>query len=112
MKLHDHNEMHVVSKVISGRMEAKLYKPVDKENNIYEKTVKVYDTQGIYYIDGNRSYNLHEFTALEPTYFLDIIFPDYTYENGCNFYKEKGILEGNKVILEKVHDIDIIFEDI
>lgn len=30
MKLHDHNEMHVVSKLISGKMQAKLYKLLDK----------------------------------------------------------------------------------
>lgn len=31
------------------------------------------------FIDGNKNHNLHELKALEATFFLDIIFPDYSY---------------------------------
>jgi len=31
MKLHDHNEMHVVSKVLTGKIEAKLYKLLNQK---------------------------------------------------------------------------------
>lgn len=66
----------------------------------------------MHYVDGNKSYNLHEFIALEPTYFLDIIFPDYHAGNDCNFYQEKTVISENKVVLEKIYADDIVFEDI
>lgn len=45
---------------------------------VYEKNVKIFDHKNIFFIDRNKDYNLHEFKALESTFFLDIIFPDYS----------------------------------
>jgi hypothetical protein len=53
--------------------------------------VNIYDSNHVFLIDGNKSFNLHEFRALEPTFFLDIIFPDYDEDNNCNFYREKKV---------------------
>jgi hypothetical protein len=35
MKLHDHNEMHVISKVLSGKIEAKLYKSLNINESLF-----------------------------------------------------------------------------
>lgn len=64
---------------------------MNKKENLYEKRVNVYDSNHVFLIDGNKSFNLHEFRALEPTFFLDIIFPDYDEDNDCNFYREKKV---------------------
>jgi hypothetical protein len=58
-------------------MEAKIYTNISK--NIYSKETHVLEEKSMKFIDGivSSKDNLHEFTALEPTFFLDIIFPDY-----------------------------------
>lgn len=44
----------------------------------------------ISFIDGliNTKNNLHEFKAIKPTFFIDILFPDYDKERECIFYDE------------------------
>lgn len=41
--------------------------------------MNIYKEKDLHLIDGitSNEYNLHEFKALESSYFLDIIFPDY-----------------------------------
>jgi len=56
--------MHVISKVLSGKIEAKLYKSLNVNESLFEKCVKIYDPNNVFFIDGNKTFNLHEFKAI------------------------------------------------
>jgi len=78
MKLHSHPSMLVVSYMIRGRLEAKIYSPTITAG-VFEKETLLLSPGAVSYIDGMRTNNrnLHEFHAIEDSYFLDILFPDY-----------------------------------
>lgn len=56
MKLHDHHDMQVISYVLEGRMEAKLYTPL--EDGYYRKNVKTVEERSHSLIQDNNN-NLH-----------------------------------------------------
>jgi hypothetical protein len=93
IKLHNHPAMLVVSYVVQGRLEAKLYSPTHSPG-LYNKETSTLGGEAVSYIDGLRTNtrNLHEFRALEDTYFIDILFPDYDDKRECTFFEEQDAL--------------------
>lgn len=89
IKLHNHPAMLVVSYVIQGRLEATLYSPTGSPG-LYNKETSRLESESLSYIDGLRTNhkNLHEFRAVEDTYFIDILFPDYDDKRECTFFQE------------------------
>ena len=47
--------------------------------------------------------NIHEITALEDTAFIDIIVPDYTDDNTCNYFQV--INKDNKTFMKRTNYI-------
>jgi hypothetical protein len=90
IKLHNHPAMLVVSYVVEGQLQAKLYSPTGSPA-LYNKETSTLGRDTVSYIDGLRTNhkNLHEFLALEDTYFLDILFPDYDDKRECTFFEEE-----------------------
>jgi hypothetical protein len=90
IKLHNHPAMLVVSYVVQGCLEAKLYSPTGSPG-LYDKETSRLESESLSYIDGLRTThkNLHEFRALEDTYFIDILFPDYDDKRDCTFFEEE-----------------------
>ena len=87
VKLHDHPTMEVVNYLLKGKMQSDHFTHI--KNDVYSKRTQIFTPGSFGYIDGLKSNheNLHEFYAIEPTYFLDIIFPDYDESRECNFYE-------------------------
>ena len=56
MKLHDHHNMQVISYILEGAMEAKLYTPID--NGLYKKTIKNVQEKSFTLIQDNNN-SLH-----------------------------------------------------
>jgi hypothetical protein len=82
--------MLVVSYVVQGRLEVNLYSPAGSPG-LYNKETSRLESESLSYIDGLRTNhkNLHEFHALEDTYFIDILFPDYDDKRECTFFEEE-----------------------
>lgn len=64
MKLHDHPRMQVISYVLRGKMEARIYSPLP--DRTYDKETAVLEEKSVRFIDGCRTTrdNLHEFVAI------------------------------------------------
>ncbi len=79
--------MLVVSYVVQGHLEVKLYSPTGSPG-LYNKETSRLESESLSYVDGLRTShkNLHEFHALEDTYFIDILFPDYDDKRECTFF--------------------------
>lgn len=105
--------MEVVNYLLQGKMQAKLYTHLEKD--IYLKKVVTLTKGSCSFIDGQRGKieNLHEFYAIEPTFFLDIIFPDYDYTTRpCIFFEEEEILDEERVRLKEVFDEEVNFSSL
>ena len=100
MKIHDHPKMEVLNYIIKGKLKADLFTPIKKDK--YLKSTKIMTPGEFGYIDGLKSddQNLHEFHAIEPTYFIDIIFPDYDENRECSFYQEVEKVNDETVLLK------------
>lgn len=70
--------MLVASFIFKGKLEAKIYSPTENLLIFNKETVIIKEGE-MSFIDGLRTNdnNLHELKAIENTYFLDILFPDY-----------------------------------
>lgn len=88
MKLHDHPQMEIISYLLQGQMKVNLYTHLS--DCIYRRERKTLQKGDYSLIDGCRDShnNLHEFVAVEPSYFIDIIFPDYDVGRPCRFFEE------------------------
>lgn len=86
MKLHDHPQMEIISYLLQGKMRASLYTHL--VDSTYGKKSVTLEKGEYSLIDGCRDndWNLHEFVALQPSYFIDIIFPDYEEARPCRFF--------------------------
>ncbi|KAL7137142.1 hypothetical protein ABFS83_10G073000 [Erythranthe nasuta] len=104
--LHNHPEMTVFSKLLLGTMHIKSYDWVDPLNSDFLispsksrlaklKANRIFtapcDTSVLYPTSGG---NIHEFTAITPCAFLDVIGPPYSKDDGrdCSYYKETPCL--------------------
>lgn len=102
--LHNHPEMTVFNKLLLGTMAIKAYDWVDTFNGRYtaSSTSKMRrlaklkanttftapcDTSVLYPTSGG---NIHEFRAITPCVFLDVIGPPYSHDDGrdCSYYKD------------------------
>lgn len=102
--LHNHPEMTVFNKLLLGTMAIKAYDWVDPFNGCYtaSSTSKMRrlaklkanttftapcDTSVLYPTSGG---NIHEFRAITPCVFLDVIGPPYSHDDGrdCSYYKD------------------------
>jgi hypothetical protein len=107
--LHDHPGMHVITKVLRGKIKVNCY---SKETfNNQEKQVKF---KGSHYLDSSSKCfvtfpienNLHSITSLEgDAVFLDIFAPSYDEERPCTYYLEpEEALNVNDLINIKVRE--------
>lgn len=85
--------MLVICYLIKGKLQAKIYSPTASPG-LYNKETLTIEGGGMSYVDGLRTNarNLHEFTALEDTYFVDILFPDYDEKRECVFFEEEEVV--------------------
>lgn len=104
--------MLVVSFVVRGRMEAKLYSPTGSPA-LYNKETSTLEADALSFIDGLRTNhkNLHEFRAIEDTFFIDILFPDYDDRRECTFFEEEETV-GQLIKLKAVDPGDLLFFEI
>ncbi|KAL6560148.1 hypothetical protein OROHE_006386 [Orobanche hederae] len=116
--LHNHPEMTVCSKLLSGTMHIKAYDWVDsskpdkylmppsKLRLAKLKADKTFtapcDTSVLYPTSGG---NIHEFTAITPCAVLDVIGPPYSKDDGrdCSYYKETKEIPCNNLLDEDVN---------
>ena len=109
MKLHDHPTMKVITYILEGSMEARIFnkEKTDNGETVFRKTVKYFERNQIALIEGEKD-NFHEFVGGDDSCkFLDIIFPDYddvhrklTYYN----YEKVGEVEDGKELYELIED--------
>lgn len=85
--------MLVISYLIKGTLQAKIYSP-SADPGLFNKETLTIEGGSVSYIDGLRtnSRNLHEFNALEDTFFVDILFPDYDEKRECIFFEEEEVM--------------------
>lgn len=89
MPIHDHPKMFVLGYVLLGEMQAEMYTKLAKET--YRKETKILKKDDFMLIEGEKD-NLHQFTGLSNTVFLDILFPDYDHTNRvCTHYREVSV---------------------
>ena len=104
MQLHNHPDMLVMGYMVEGRIQAELYSPTGNPLEFEKETIE-WEAGTTCWIDGLRTNrrNLHQFTALEDSLFVDILFPDYD-ESGrdCQFYRPAEQLGENLFRLEEV----------
>lgn len=105
MPLHDHPDMLVLGVVLHGLMQAKLYTRLG--GTTYRRTVRELRRDDHVLIEG-ATHNLHEFTGLEDTVFLDVLTPDYDHvRRVCTHYREvPGTQQGEQVRLQVDEDPD------
>ena len=83
--------MLVVSHIMKGKLEATYYSPIAIPC-VYNKETLTLTQNCTSYIDGLRTNNknLHELKAIEDSYFIDILYPDYDDANrDCTFFEEE-----------------------
>jgi quercetin dioxygenase-like cupin family protein len=88
MKLHNHPSMLVITYILHGNLQAEMYTP-QGDNMTFSKEKSNLNSGDVAFIDGMRTNdkNLHELTATENTYFIDILFPDYDEAKECLFFE-------------------------
>lgn len=79
--------MQVVSYVLKGKIKASLY---TKQGENYTKKVKILTDNSLSFIEQDEHLlnNLHEFEATVPTFFIDILFPDYDMDRPGIYYEQ------------------------
>ncbi|KAI8802358.1 hypothetical protein BJ742DRAFT_833265 [Cladochytrium replicatum] len=110
MPTHDHPNMTVFSKVVSGSLHIKTFEFVDKDpnsgNNVYDslrnrvtkarqcdvhvdRVIHSHEPSSLLMIQPNSGPNMHSFTgATDSVVILDIIGPPYNDDRPCTYFRE------------------------
>lgn len=95
--------MLVVSHILKGKLEATYYSPTVTPC-VFNKETLTLTQNCTSYIDGLRTNNknLHELTAIEDCYFIDILYPDYDEKRDCTFFEEDEKIGENEFRLKPI----------
>jgi hypothetical protein len=93
--------MLVATYIIKGKVQANVYSPTATPF-VFNKETLTLEMGSASFIDGLRTNNknLHELRAIEDTYFLDILFPDYDEKRECSFFEEELQISENSFQLK------------
>jgi hypothetical protein len=110
MKLHNHPSMLVISHLLRGDISALLYSPTPQPAVFRREALRL-RAPDCAFIDGIRHplRNLHQLTANEDTYFVDILFPDYDENRQCLFLEEEQQLTEHEWKLRPCEEEDCEF---